>query len=71
MKTRNTDILVVGGAGYIGSHIVKVLVDKGYAVRACVRDVTNIPNTAHLLAMSLSGPGNVSLHTYDMTQPSA
>ena len=64
-------VAVTGSAGYIGSHIVKVLVDKGYAVRACVRDVTNIPNTAHLLAMSLSGPGSVSLHTCDMTQPGA
>ena len=25
-------ILVVGGAGYIGSHMVKTLIDAGYAV---------------------------------------
>ena len=64
-------VAVTGSAGYIGSHIVRVLVEKGYDVRACVRDATNIPNTAHLLAMNLEGPGTVSLHTCDMTRPGA
>ena len=30
MVYRNKKILVTGGAGYIGSHCVKYLVDKGY-----------------------------------------
>ena len=64
-------VAVTGSAGYIGSHIVKVLIEKGYEVRACVRDTTNIPNNAHLLAMNLNGPGRVSLHSCDMTEPGA
>ena len=62
-------VAVTGSAGYIGSHIVNVLIEKGYEVRACVRDASNIGNTAHLQAMNLSGPGKVSLHSCDMTKP--
>ena len=29
MKTNNKKILVTGGAGYIGSHVVKALRDSG------------------------------------------
>jgi UDP-glucose 4-epimerase len=32
MKTGAEKILVVGGAGYIGSHMVKMLLDQGYRV---------------------------------------
>ena len=62
-------VAVTGSAGYIGSHIVKALVNKGYEVRACVRDATNTANTAHLLAMNFSGPGRVFLYTCDMNEP--
>ena len=32
MKSGLAKILVVGGAGYIGSHMVKFLLDQGYEV---------------------------------------
>ena len=64
-------VAVTGSAGYIGSHIVLNLIEKGYEVRACVRDATNLGNTAHLTAMNAIGPGSVTLYTCDMTVPSA
>ena len=60
-------VAVTGSAGYIGSHIVKNLVEHGYTVRACVRDAANLANTAHLNAMNAVGPGSVTLHTCDLT----
>ena len=64
-------VAVSGSAGYIGSHIVLNLVEHGYTVRACVRDATNLSNTAHLRAMDHLGPGSVTLHTSDLTRPGA
>ena len=60
-------VAVTGSAGYIGSHIVLTLVKHGYAVRACVRDASNLSNTAHLTAMNQIGPGSVTLHSCDLT----
>jgi nucleoside-diphosphate-sugar epimerase len=41
-------VLVTGGSGYLGSWIVKKLVDKGYTVHATVRDKDNNEKTEHL-----------------------
>lgn len=50
------EIAVVTGAnGYIGSHVVKLLLERGYFVRATVRDVRNDKKTAHLLDMDPGG----------------
>lgn len=62
-------VAVTGAAGYIGSHIVLNLVKRGYTVRACVRDTTNLPKTAHLNAMNVVGPGSVTLHHGDLEIP--
>ena len=62
-------IAVTGSGGYIGSHIVLNLVQHGYEVRACVRDASKLSNTAHLTAMNHIGPGSVTLHNADLTNP--
>ncbi|XP_058088380.1 dihydroflavonol 4-reductase-like [Magnolia sinica] len=42
-------VVVTGAAGFIGSWLVMRLLEKGYTVRATVRDPTNISKTKHLL----------------------
>jgi NADH dehydrogenase len=41
-------ILVTGGSGYVGSHIVKQLVEQGQAVRVLVRDREHAQNEGRL-----------------------
>ncbi|KAF2076690.1 hypothetical protein CYY_002003 [Polysphondylium violaceum] len=38
MNNSDKVVVVTGASGYIGAHIVKQLLEKGYKVRACVRD---------------------------------
>ena len=45
-------VLVTGANGYLASHIVKLLLEKGYDVHACVRDATNESSVRHLLHLS-------------------
>ncbi|KAL0459188.1 UNVERIFIED_CONTAM: Cinnamoyl-CoA reductase 1 [Sesamum latifolium] len=47
MKT----VCVTGASGYIASWIVKLLLQRGYTVKACVRDLNDPKKTQHLLAL--------------------
>lgn len=42
-------VLVTGANGYLASHIVKQLLEKGYNVHACVRNADNVKSIGHLL----------------------
>lgn len=37
----DTTVLVSGASGYIGAHVVKTLLDRGYNVRGTVRSMSN------------------------------
>lgn len=37
----DTTVLVSGASGYIGAHVVKTLLDRGYSVRGTVRSTSN------------------------------
>ncbi|KAG9407329.1 hypothetical protein AC1031_002057 [Aphanomyces cochlioides] len=44
-------ICVTCGSGFLGSYCVKLLLERGYRVRATVRDPTNEKKVAHLKAL--------------------
>ncbi|XP_058072931.1 anthocyanidin reductase ((2S)-flavan-3-ol-forming)-like [Magnolia sinica] len=46
---------VTGGTGYVGSILVKRLLERGYAVNATVRDPENSKKVSHLLDLQVLG----------------
>ena len=59
-------VAVTGASGYIGSHVVKNLVEHGYTVRACVRDASREDKTSYLLALNGKGEGSVEIFSCDL-----
>ncbi|KAI3687815.1 hypothetical protein L1987_81518 [Smallanthus sonchifolius] len=48
---KNTVVCVTGASGYIASWLVKLLLHRGYTVKATVRDLNDPKKTNHLLAL--------------------
>ncbi|KAJ9174531.1 hypothetical protein P3X46_013167 [Hevea brasiliensis] len=44
-------VCVTVGSGYIASWLIKFLLQRGYTVKATVRDPNDLKKTAHLLAL--------------------
>ncbi len=64
-------ILVTGGAGYIGSWIVKYLVEKGHNVRVSVRDKLKTEKYVHLLNLEKEYSGTIELWEANLTIPNS
>lgn len=62
MKT----ILVTGGTGYIGSWVVKDLLEKGYTVRLTVRNKTKTAGFSHLTAIAEKASGKLEIWEADL-----
>lgn len=64
-------ILVTGGTGYVGSWIVKDLLEKNYTVRLTVRNKSKIEKFSHLEKIAQTSKGKLEIWEADLLQPNA
>ena len=60
--------MVTGGTGYVGSWVVKRLLEKGYDVRLTVRNKNKTEKFQHLEAIAAETPGTMSIWEGDLLQ---
>ena len=69
METSNKPILVTGATGYIASHLIKLLLEKGYKVRGTIRSLKNRDKHAFLYNLCPEKNKNLELVEADLLKP--
>jgi nucleoside-diphosphate-sugar epimerase len=65
----STRVLVTGGSGFVASHLVAQLLDRGYAVHATVRDLRRVDKVEPLRRLATGRPGTLELFEADLLRP--
>ena len=64
-------IFVSGATGYLASHVIKLLLEKGHKVRGSVRSLSNTAKYNYLYDLVPSSKSNLSLVEADLTDAKA
>jgi nucleoside-diphosphate-sugar epimerase len=61
-------IMITGGTGYVGSWVVKELLEHGYTLRVCVRNKNNTGKFRHLEEIAGKTTGKIEIWEADLLQ---